>query len=172
MHVGNRFGDVYQLSYATKDMDAAVAYAEEHLGITGFHVQDTGAPVLSGGRVQDLKIRAATANVGSRQFEIIQPVSGPTHVYTDVVDLDAQVMAFHHIAIAVRGGYDAWERLLTEVRASGDAFSFLFPAEPDPASKLCFCYVDTRAKLGHHTEYLWWADELHGVVKALPDIDA
>ena len=171
MHLGARFGELYQLSYAAKDVTRAVAYAEEHLGITGFHVSDTGAPVLSGGRVQELKIRAATANIGSRQFEIIQPVSGPIHIYTDHVDLDAQVMAFHHVGIAVRGGYDAWERVLEEVRASGDEFSFLYPAAPDPDAKLCFCYVDTRAKLGHHTEYLWWAPELSGVVPSLPRLD-
>jgi hypothetical protein len=71
----------------------------------------------------------------------------------------------------VRGGHDQWLALLDEVRASGDAFAYLFPPEPSPDDKLSFCYVDTRERLGHYTEYLW-VDEGIKPVPAMPDLDA
>jgi hypothetical protein len=167
MHLGKRFGDMFQLSYITNDMDRALAHAADKLGITGFHVAETGAPVLCDGKVQDLKLVAAIANIGRQQFEILQPISGPTHVYTDYVDLDAQLLNFHHIAVAVRGPYANFEALLEEVREQGDEISFLHPPaegpEPMPDPMVAFAYVNMRPKIGHHVEYLWWAPQLDGL---------
>ena len=101
--LGKRYGEQFQMSYITRDMDAAIAHCRSALGIETFHQTDTEAQVLSGGRMQTLVIRAAMANIGRQQFELIQPVSGPIHVYTDAVDLDAHIINFHHTAIAVRG---------------------------------------------------------------------
>ena len=100
-----------------------------------------------------------------------QPVAGAIEVYTDEVDLSGHILNFHHIAIAVRGGFDNWLALLDEVRASGDEFAFLCPAEPTPEDKVCFCYVDTRKRLGHYTEFLW-IDEALKPMAAMPDLDA
>jgi hypothetical protein len=160
MQLGDRYGDMFQMSYITRDMDAAIEHAKTQLGIDNFHVGEATAEVLSGGKVQELVLIAAMANIGRHQFEILQPISGPIHVYTDEVDLDAHILNFHHIAIAVTGGYENWERLLSEVSASGDEFAFVFPAEPSPDDQLAFCYVDTRKRLGHYTEYLWWDEAL------------
>jgi hypothetical protein len=63
----------------------------------------------------------------------------------------------------VRGGHDEWLKLLAEVEESGDEFAFLYPPKPDPQQPVAFCYVDTRKRLGHYTEYLWWAPELGGI---------
>lgn len=171
MQLGERYGDLFQMSYITRDLDAAMAHCRAELGIEEFHTTDAEVEVLSYGEVKPLKIRAAMANIGRRQFEIIQPVSGATQVYTDDVDLSGHILNFHHIAIAVRGGIDAWFELLEEVRASGDEFAFLFPPEPTREEKLCFCYVDTRKRLGHVTEYLWLDESLKGA-PAIPDLDS
>lgn len=71
----------------------------------------------------------------------------------------------------MRGGFANWQKLLAEVRASGDPFVYL--ARPDPGSddKLSFCYVDTRRRLGHYTEYLWWDDKLNGM-PMVPNVGA
>ncbi len=171
MTIGARYGELFQMSYITRDLDAAMAQAKAKLGIDNFHVSESPVDVLSYGKIQELVVRAAIANIGRNQFEIIQPVSGPIHVYTDEVDLGGDLLNFHHIAIAVRGSHDDWLALLAEVRESGDEFAFLFPAEPDPEVKLGFCYVDTRHRLGHYTEYLWWAPELNGM-PSFPNLDA
>lgn len=161
MKLGARYGELFQMSYITRDIHAAVEHARSELGIDNFHVSEARAEVLSEGRVQELVLNAAIANIGRHQFEILQPISGPIHFYLDEVDLDSHILNFHHIAIAVTGGHDNWLKLLDEVRASGDAFAFSFPVEPGPDDQLCFCYVDTRRRLGHYTEYLWWAEALN-----------
>lgn len=160
---GSRYGDLFQMSYVTRDRDAAVAHAKAELGFTDFRLSESRTEVLAGGRVQMLDIRAAMATVGAHQIEIIEPVSGPIGVYTEGMDLAARVLSFHHIAIAVRGGTDEWDRLLGELRRCGDEIVYLFPAQPDAAAKVRFCYVDTRSRIGHFTEYLWWDRSLDGL---------
>lgn len=162
MTIGARYDDLFQMSYITRDLDAAVAHAEEHLGIGGFRKSQSEIEVLSYGAKKTLGVRAALANIGSRQFEIIQPVAGAIEIYTDEVDLSRHILNFHHIGIAVRGGYDAWQALLGEVEASGDRFAYLFPAEQRADQKLAFCYADTRRRIGHYTEFLWVDPALEG----------
>lgn len=166
MHIGDRYGDLVQMSYITRDMDAAVAHAAAELGITGFSSSESEIEVLSFGQKRKLGVKAAIANIGTRQFEIIQPVSGAIEIYTDEVDLSGHILNFHHVGIAVPGPRAAWDALLDEVRASGDEFAYLFPAVASPDDKLCFCYVDTRARLGHYTEYLWADPSLAGIAAA------
>ena len=156
------FGDLFQASYVAKDRDRAVELAQSQMGVDNFVLFDSQAPVLSGGKVQTLSLRVAVANIGRHQFEIIQPVSGPTHIYTDGMDMDGRVMSFHHLALAVTGSYSRWEEALRQLRASGNEIAFLSPAEPVDKPMACFAYVDTRKTLGHYTEYLWWAPELNG----------
>lgn len=158
-----RYGDLFQMSYVTRDRDAAVAHAETRLGFTGFRLSESTTEVFAGGRVQTLSLRAAMATVGGRQIEIIEPVGGPIAVYTEGVDLAARLLTFHHMAIAVRGEVEEWERLLAEVRASGEEIAYLFPALTDAAARMRFCYVDTRSSIGHFTEYLWWDRSLDGM---------
>lgn len=171
MTIAARLGDLFQMSYITRDLDAAMAHCREALGVESFSTTEAEIEVLSYGARRPLKIRAAMANVGRHQIEIIEPVSGAIEIYTEAVDLSGHILNFHHTAIAVRGGHDQWLGLLDEVRASGDAFAYLFPPEPGPEDKLCFCYVDTRERLGHYTEYLW-VDEAIKPVAAMPDLDA
>jgi hypothetical protein len=158
---GSHYGDLFQMSYVTRDRDAAVAHAEAQLGFSDFRLSESATDVLAGGRVQTLSLRAAMTTVGSHQIEIIEPVAGPIEVYTQGLDLTARPLTFHHMAIAVRGGVEEWERLLAEVRESGEEIAYLFPALPDAAAKMRFCYVDTRRSIGHFTEYLWRDRALH-----------
>jgi hypothetical protein len=169
MQFGARYGDLFQMSYVTRDLDAAVALATGELGLPPFSKSDSSIEVLAGGRIQTLTVRAAVAVVGRNQFEIIEPQSGPIEVYTAAADLSARLLTFHHVGIAVGGDYPEWARVLTEIQASGDEIAFLYPAQPTPHDKVCFCYVDTRARLGHHTEYLWWHPSLTGQ-PAFPDL--
>ena len=171
MTIAARYGELFQMSYITRDLDAAMAHCREQLGITEFSTTEADIEVQSFGKMRPLKIRAAMANIGRNQFEIIQPISGAIEVYTDEVDLSGHILNYHHIAIAVRGPIENWLALLDEVRASGDEFAFLMPPEPTPADKVCFCYVDTRKRLGHYTEYLW-VDESIKPIAAMPDLDA
>jgi hypothetical protein len=170
MSIAARYGELFQMSYITRDLDAAMAHAREHMGVTHFDTSNAEVEVLSFGKVRPLKIRAAFANIGRNQFEIIQPISGAIEVYTDEVDLSKHLLNFHHIAIAVRGSITEWRALLDEVSASGDDFALKFPVELSDRDKVCFCYADTRKRIGHYTEYLW-VDEAIKPIPAMPDLD-
>lgn len=169
MDVPGRWGDLYQLSYVTRDMDAAIAHCKDALGIESFTVGGHPVDVMSGGTRQTLVVKAAIANFGRLQFELIEPVSGPIHHYENVLGPGSAVINFHHIAIAVRGDYANWEALVAEVTASGDEIAFISVAEDNPMVALC--YVDTRPRLGHYTEYLWWHDSL-SAMPSFPQLDA
>lgn len=171
MTIASRYAQLFQMSYITRDLEAAMAHAREHMGVEHFDTTDAEVEVLSYGKLRPLKIRAAFANIGRNQFEIIEPVSGAIEIYTDEVDLTKHILNFHHIAIAVRGTIDDWRALLAEVRASGDEFAYLLPVEASDDDKFCFCYVDTRKRIGHYTEYLW-VDEAIKPVPSMPDLDA
>jgi len=45
--IGDRYGQLVQMSYITRDMDAAVAHAEAELGITGLSRGEAEIEVLS-----------------------------------------------------------------------------------------------------------------------------
>ena len=171
MSIAARYGELFQMSYITRDLGAAMAHCRAELGVTHFETTDAEVEVLSFGKLRPLKIRAAFANIGRNQLELIEPVSGAIEIYTDEVDLAKHIINFHHIAIAVRGGIGEWRALLAEVRASGDLFAFLSPAVESDDDKVCFAYVDTRRRLGHYTEYLW-VDEGIKPIPAMPDLDA
>ncbi len=171
MTIAAHYANLFQMSYITRDLEAAMAHCKAELGIEHFDTTDAEVEVLSYGKLRPLKIRAAFGNVGRNQLELIEPVSGAIEIYTDEVDLSKHIINFHHIAIAVRGGIDAWRALVEEVRASGDEFAYLFPVEPVDTDQLCFAYVDTRKCLGHYTEYLW-IDEALKPVPSMPDLDS
>ena len=162
MNLISRFGDIFQLSYVTGDRDRAVAFASAKLGIDNFFAFDAKAPVLSRGVVQDLELRVAVANTGTHQFEIIEPVGGPTWIYTDGIDLDRQALTLHHVGMAVMGPYSVWQETLAKLREDGDEIVQLSEPAPGEEPMACFAYVDNRASLGHYTEYLWWAPALNG----------
>jgi hypothetical protein len=171
MTIAAHYANLFQMSYITRDLDAAMAHCKAELGIEHFETTDAEVEVLSFGKLRPLKIRAAFGNMGRNQLELIEPVSGATEIYTAEVDLSKHIINFHHIAIAVRGGIAEWRALLAEVRASGDEFAYLFPPEASDDDKLAFAYVDTRKRLGHYTEYLW-VDEAIKPIPAMPDLDA
>jgi hypothetical protein len=160
---GARFGDLFQLGYVTRDLDAALDHCREELGLEGFHQSQSCAPVLAGGRVQELHLRSACLNLGRNQIELIQPISGPIEAYTEAIDLAARIINFHHVAIAVRGPFSEFERVRREVGNSGDPVAFFHPADSQDEPLVAFMYVDTRERIGHYTEYLWWADKLTGM---------
>jgi hypothetical protein len=75
MSIAARYANLFQMSYITRDLDAAMTHAREHMGVQHFDTTDADVEVLSYGKLRPLKIRAAFANIGRNQFEIIEPVS-------------------------------------------------------------------------------------------------
>lgn len=162
MNLIDRFGDIFQLSYVAKDRDRAVEIASAKLGIDNFFCFEGRCPVRTRGKVEELLLRVAVANTGTHQFEIIEPVSGPTWIYTDGLDLGRQALTLHHVGVAVVGPYSVWQETIAQLRADGDEIVQISELAPGEEPQAMFAYVDNRATLGHHTEYLWWAPALNG----------
>lgn len=159
----DRFGTMFQVSYVTRSRDAAVDLARARLGIDNFALFDGVSPVLSRGEAQKLRLRAAVANVGTHQFEILEPVGGPTWIYTDGRDLGGSLLQLHHIGLAVMGPFSAWEETLARLEADGDEIVQVSTIAPGAEPQAMFAYVDNRKTLGHFTEYLWWSPRLNGL---------
>lgn len=64
-HIGRRYGRLIQMSYATRDMDAAIVHAETQLGITGLRRSESEIEVLSYGETRRLGVKSAIANIGT-----------------------------------------------------------------------------------------------------------
>lgn len=169
MNLISRFGDIFQLSYVTQDRDQAMTYAADKLGIDNFFTLDATVPVVSRGETIDLSLRVAVANTGSHQFEIIEPVAGPTWIYTDGKDLDLQPLLLHHIGIAVVGPYSLWQQTIIQLERDGDEIVQISALSPGEEPKAMFAYVDNRQSLGHFTEYLWWSEGMNGT-PTMPNI--
>lgn len=156
------YGNLYQLGYVTRDLERGMAAIHREIGPADFVLTETDMPVRADGVIADVRMRVALATVGSRQIEIIEPISGAVGIYTEGIDLSAADIVFHHVGLAVPGLDGDWERLEAELAERDLAFKLVFPPEPmaDPVAR--FAYVDTRHWCGHYTEYLWWSDALDG----------
>lgn len=165
----DRLGNLFQVSYVTRDRDRAMEFASRKLGITNFFAFDASAPVLSRGTDQNLRLRVAVANTGDHQFEIIQPVSGPTWIYTEGRDLDRQTLQLHHVGMAIVGPYSLWQDTIAQLQADGDEIVQISTVPPGAEPQAMFAYVDNRNTLGHFTEYLWWSKPLNGT-PTMPNI--
>ncbi|MGB8364128.1 MAG: hypothetical protein ACLQUZ_13455 [Rhizomicrobium sp.] len=169
MNLIDRFGDLFQVSYVARNRDRAVEFSRRKLGITNFFTFDASAPVLSRGAVQELCLRVAVANVGTHQFEIIEPVSGPTWIYTDCKDLDRHDLVLHHVGVAVVGPYALWQDTIAQLQANGDEIVQISALPTGEEPQAMFAYVDNRKTFGHFTEYLWWSKALNGT-PTMPNI--
>jgi catechol 2,3-dioxygenase-like lactoylglutathione lyase family enzyme len=163
MKLITRFGDIFQVSYVTRDRDRAVAFAADKLGIDNFFSFDGRCPVLARGATEELNLRVAVANTGAHQFEIIEPVSGPTWIYTEGFDLGRQLLTLHHIGVAVMGPFTVWQETIAKLRADGDEIVQISEPAAGEEPMACFAYADNRRTLGHFTEYLWWAPAMNGM---------
>jgi hypothetical protein len=167
------YRDVYQVGYVTADLDRAIAFlGEKKMGVAAFTLREPDLTVQIKGEQHPLRMRVAVANIGRMQFEVIQPVSGAVEIYTQGIDYGRSVLAFHHVGIAVSGPIAAWDDMVREVRSNGDDLALSFAFDAGPEAQVRFAYVDTRAYLGHYTEYLWWKQGFAAANAALPNLAA
>jgi hypothetical protein len=158
MTFGAHYGDIYQMGYITRDMEAAKKHARDVLGIDNFFGGESSIEVLSYGEVRPLRVNAAMANIGSRQFELVEPISGAIEIYTETLDLSAHIINFHHVSIAVRGTIAHWRSLLADLKSGGEPLAIEYPVALQDDATFGYCYDDTRKQVGHFTEYLWAGD--------------
>ncbi|MCO5071454.1 MAG: VOC family protein [Rhizobiaceae bacterium] len=96
----NKRRRIHQLAFVTSDLNRAMRSWVDNLGIGPWEVysfnQDNVSELKVGGEVvtEPFSFLVAFTSVGGMQFEIIQPVSGPT-IYQEYIDRRGE--GFHHV---------------------------------------------------------------------------
>lgn len=141
------FENQYQIAYVTHDIKLAKSILCEQYGVPAFKGLEGDAPVENrvwtpDGEV-DIVMRAAIAIVGNLTLEVLEPVSGATDIFTEML-IPGQPLRLHHLGMrtddldAVRAEHERHGRQVVMAGA--------FKAAQ-------FIYVDARATLGHFVEY-------------------
>lgn len=144
-------GQHYQNAYVTRDVAKAAAVfrenADPRLVIEYEGEVDLWTPDGAGKGRQ----KVAFVWLGDFNIELIQPMSGDVlAMYRDALP-EGDELAFHHVCHRV----DDWEALETYIAQK----PFPVILKGGTPGMLQFCYLDTRAWLGHYTEYLWCNEE-------------
>jgi len=144
-------GRHYQNAYVTRNVDKAVAAFKENAEIRKLIEIEVPVqlwtPQGEGKGVQKL----AFIWVEDMQCELIQPGEGDVlALYRDALPADDRLV-FHHICQRV----DDWDDFMARV----DTEKFPIVLRGGTPGLLEFAYLDTRAWLGHYTEYVWMVPE-------------
>lgn len=155
----------HQIAYVTNDMDKALEVFARDYGVSHFFTLSDGeheSPAMPGAR-----IKISLANVNGTEIELIQPVSGPLEIYSDVLPADGRfVMVPHHVCIRISGGMENWDRH----RASIDETVHRIALEGGLGDMLRFVYTDERDRLGHYLEHVWMSPQvLDQMAKSIPN---
>ncbi len=138
-----------QMAWVTNDIDQAVAlFRERHDAGEFFIVRDLEAQ-LAGDKIAWMNL--AVADAGGIDIELIQPLGGDDHVWREILRGDGGFeMHFHHHAQMVSSRED-----LDRLKADGVARGFPVSVAGRTSEGLGFFYLDCRATIGHHVEYLY-----------------
>ena len=140
-------GRHFQNAYVTRDIDAAVARFKAHADVRKLIETEVTTQLWTPQGDGEGRQKLAFIWVEDMQYELIQPVSGDVlALYRDALP-DGDEIRFHHVCNRV----DDWA-----------AFEAGLADSPYPVvlrggtpGMLEFCYLDTRAWLGHYIEYVW-----------------
>jgi Glyoxalase/Bleomycin resistance protein/Dioxygenase superfamily len=142
----------YQNAYVTPDIDRAIEVLRERFGVTEVMQIEATTEVWTPNGSGPQTSKLAFIWVGKLQYELIQPISAPSDLYSAAVSPD-KLLNFHHIAMRVAGDWD-------EFRAELDRQKRTIAVEGHTPTGLKFCYVDARDTLGHYLEYVWAPEEM------------
>lgn len=133
----------YQNAYVTRDIEKALDIFRTRYGVPDakYFQAETEVWTPNGTGIAVNKI--AFIWIGTLQYELIEPVSGPVEIYRDA--LPEQSLRFHHICMR---SFD-WDATLAEVERQGLTIVY----RGDTASGLKFIYADARDSLGHYLEF-------------------
>ncbi len=144
-------GRHYQNAYVTRNVDKAVAQFRERADVRAIHEIELPVHIWTqqgeGTGVQKL----AFVWVEDLNYELIEPKEGDVlAIYRDALPTDDR-LAFHHVCHVV----DDWDALMAQVAQQ----PYPIVLKGGTPGKLQFLYLDTRAWLGHYTEYVWMVPE-------------
>jgi hypothetical protein len=148
--LGDLLANIWQVCYVTTDLDRGMAELGERLGIENFtEVPTDGATFLKGSEPAQWDVRVAMGARGGPIVEMIEPIAGEVDFYRRFLPSDGSFgMRFHHLAVLVPLGDEAWESVTALLAKRGLPVEYTILI-PDRAR---LAYVDATAELGHYLE--------------------
>ncbi len=138
--------NAFQSAWVVDDIEEAALQWAENTGVGPFFVSENPEGVLKEtmyrGKSSPITTKAAIAQAGDMQIELIQPTGNIRNAYRDTVP--AGKTAFHHIAI--------WSNDLEADVASYLDKGFEIAASGRTGGVCSFVYIDTSSVLGHMIE--------------------
>lgn len=149
--VPNAFANFFQTAYVTRSLERGMDYfRKRHAGLefTPIKADRLEFAIPQGGVA---KLRVAVAWVDGLQIEVIEPVSGAIDIYAEALPSDENTVALHHLGMWVSGGREGWDRFRASIADERIALE-------GGRDSMRFVYLNERATLGHHLEYVWMSD--------------
>lgn len=156
------YKNISQLAWVTTDLERAVDVFKEEQGIKDIGIYENFELEVKDGPA--LIIDVGLCYVGALQFEIIQPVSGPTELYTRHLPTNGEfALKYHHVCSELKS-MEEYERVLEDYRNRA------VPIEVDGllSGGGRFFYADTRDIVDHYQEYVLLDDEAKEFLATLP----
>lgn len=136
------FAGFFQLGYVTRDVDAAVAVYTQRYGKAEFLINE---PMPIDGVAPPTR-RIALAYIDDTMIELIEPDPMQRTIYNDVLPDRFGAIRLHHLGYLI----DDHQAMLRRLRESG----YDVPFHGSIPGALDYSYADTRAELGHFSEFI------------------
>jgi hypothetical protein len=144
-------GHHYQNAYICDDIDAAIAQFHARAVFDDVPVLDIEQTLWTPHGMKKVASRLAFIWIDNLQYELIQPITDETGIYSNYQD-NGGPLHFHHICNRV----PEWESF----RAAVDRQDLPVVLErANDGDLLKFLYLDGRSFCGHYLEYVWATEE-------------
>lgn len=130
---------VFQIAYATNDLENAMRLFRDRFGTGRFTMLDVPADVM----------RIGLAYAGRMMIELIQPVNDGGLYSNWIAGTEGFALRHHHFGILADS-----KAQLTAIRQAHIDAGTTIATEGSMPGALDFLYVDTTADLGHYLEYV------------------
>ena len=159
------FRETVQVCVVTRDLDALVRSYADKLGIGPWWVQQYEPPLLTGrtyrGKPADYTMRLALAWTGALNWEIIQPLDGPS-IYHDFLAEHGE--GIHHVGVMLKDMDMGWPEVyrrfaerdfaaVQEGNWAGVQFAYF---ETEPACKTTVEVIDRPAGWARPEPLYWY----------------
>lgn len=139
-------GGFFQLGYVTKNVDEGCAALQDRFGAVEFMI--TSPPPMDG--VPSPTRRIALAYIDDVMVEVIEPDPAQQTIYSEFVRGDRSLM-LHHLGYYI-------DDYATTLRRLGE-LGYATPLHGSFGDTLDYIYADTRADLGHYSEFIRLGEE-------------
>ncbi|MBG6120062.1 MULTISPECIES: VOC family protein [unclassified Sphingobium] len=151
------YGRFFQLGYVTRDLDTAIAAYRERFGATEFMIN--APPPRADGSLSATR-RIGLAYIDDVMIELIEPESSMATIYDDAVPEAPGAIALHHLGFLVDDHQATVDRMA--------ALGYAVPAAGSFGDVLDYSYADTRADLGHYSEFIRLGEQGRQMFAAVP----